>query len=221
MIAEHEGFDRGWYAGPVGWLGADGDGELMVALRCGLVEDRTRDALRRLRHRGRLGPRPRVGGVEDQAAAVASALGRAGSREDERERDRRTGRPLRGVRRGAGPGRHPRRGRLPRLALHAAGARPPRPRRRSGSASCSTSGRPASSPWAWPERRGGPAVLLGTSGTAAVNFAPAVVEASLGRVPLVVLTADRPPELRDRGAPQTIDQVRLYGRHAKWFAELP
>jgi isochorismate synthase len=37
MIEEHEGFDRGWYAGPIGWLGADGDGELMVALRCGLV----------------------------------------------------------------------------------------------------------------------------------------------------------------------------------------
>ena len=63
-------------------------------------------------------------------------------------------------------------------------------------------------------------VLLGTSGTAAVNFAPAVVEASLGRVPLLVLTADRPPELQDRGAPQTIDQNRLYGRHAKWFADL-
>ena len=65
-----------------------------------------------------------------------------------------------------------------------------------------------------------PAVLLGTSGTAVVNFAPAVVEASLGRVPLVVLTADRPAELRDRGAPQTIDQTHLYGRHSKWFAEL-
>jgi isochorismate synthase len=38
LIAEHEGFDRGWYAGPVGWLGADGDGELMVALRCGLLD---------------------------------------------------------------------------------------------------------------------------------------------------------------------------------------
>ena len=64
-------------------------------------------------------------------------------------------------------------------------------------------------------------VLLGTSGTAVVNFAPAVVEASLARVPLVVLTADRPVELRDRGAPQTIDQVALYGRHAKWWTELP
>lgn len=38
LIGEHEGFERGWYAGPVGWLGADGDGELMVALRCGLVD---------------------------------------------------------------------------------------------------------------------------------------------------------------------------------------
>jgi 2-succinyl-5-enolpyruvyl-6-hydroxy-3-cyclohexene-1-carboxylate synthase len=62
--------------------------------------------------------------------------------------------------------------------------------------------------------------LLGTSGTAAVNFGPAVVEASMGRVPLVVLTADRPAELQDRGAPQTIDQAHLYGRHEKWFSEL-
>jgi len=40
MIDENEAFDRGWYAGPIGWLGADGDGELMVALRCGLVSGR-------------------------------------------------------------------------------------------------------------------------------------------------------------------------------------
>jgi 2-succinyl-5-enolpyruvyl-6-hydroxy-3-cyclohexene-1-carboxylate synthase len=66
-----------------------------------------------------------------------------------------------------------------------------------------------------------PVVLLATSGTATVELAPAVVEASLSRVPLVVLTADRPPELRDRGAPQTIDQDHLYGRAAKWYAELP
>ena len=66
-----------------------------------------------------------------------------------------------------------------------------------------------------------PVVLLATSGTATVEFAPAVVEAQLSRVPLVVLTADRPAELRDRGAPQTIDQVHLYGRAAKWYSELP
>lgn len=64
-------------------------------------------------------------------------------------------------------------------------------------------------------------VLLGTSGTAVVNFGPAVVEASLARVPLVVLTADRPLELRDRGAPQTIDQIGLYAHHVRWATELP
>ncbi|HKF84946.1 MAG TPA: thiamine pyrophosphate-binding protein, partial [Candidatus Limnocylindrales bacterium] len=68
---------------------------------------------------------------------------------------------------------------------------------------------------------GRPVVLLATSGTAAAEFHPAVIEAQLSRVPLVVLTADRPPELRDRGAPQTIDQERLYGRAAKWYAALP
>jgi 2-succinyl-5-enolpyruvyl-6-hydroxy-3-cyclohexene-1-carboxylate synthase len=64
---------------------------------------------------------------------------------------------------------------------------------------------------------GVPAVLLCTSGTAAVNFHPAVVEASLSDVPMLVCTADRPPELRGIGSPQTIDQVRLYGRSARWF----
>ena len=66
-----------------------------------------------------------------------------------------------------------------------------------------------------------PVVLLSTSGTAAVEFAPAITEAALARVPLVVLTADRPAELRDRGAPQTVDQDHLFGRFAKWFSELP
>src|SRR5262245_39596350 len=64
---------------------------------------------------------------------------------------------------------------------------------------------------------GMPAVLLCTSGTAAANFHPAVLEASHARVPMVVCTADRPPELRDTGAGQTIDQVALYGTAARWF----
>jgi 2-succinyl-5-enolpyruvyl-6-hydroxy-3-cyclohexene-1-carboxylate synthase len=65
-----------------------------------------------------------------------------------------------------------------------------------------------------------PVVLVCTSGTAAANFLPAVVEANAAGVPLLVLTADRPPELRDVGAPQTIDQNRLFGSHAKWFVEV-
>lgn len=65
-----------------------------------------------------------------------------------------------------------------------------------------------------------PVALVCTSGTAAANFLPAVVEAFYARVPLLVLTADRPPELRDCGAGQTIDQIKLYGVHVKWFVEV-
>jgi 2-succinyl-5-enolpyruvyl-6-hydroxy-3-cyclohexene-1-carboxylate synthase len=65
-----------------------------------------------------------------------------------------------------------------------------------------------------------PVALLCTSGTAAANFTPAIVEAKLTHVPLLVLTADRPHELRDTGAPQSIDQNRLYGTYVKWFVEV-
>lgn len=65
-----------------------------------------------------------------------------------------------------------------------------------------------------------PVAVLSTSGTAAANFLPSVVEAHHGRVPLIVLTADRPREVRDFGASQTIDQVRLYGVHVKWFVDV-
>jgi 2-succinyl-5-enolpyruvyl-6-hydroxy-3-cyclohexene-1-carboxylate synthase len=68
---------------------------------------------------------------------------------------------------------------------------------------------------------GRPALLICTSGTAAANYLPAVVEAHYAGTPLIVLTADRPPELRDCDAGQTIDQVRLYGSHVRWFHELP
>lgn len=66
-----------------------------------------------------------------------------------------------------------------------------------------------------------PAVLICTSGTAAADFMPAVIEASMDMVPLIVLTADRPPELRNTGANQTIDQVKLYGGYVRWFCDLP
>ena len=68
---------------------------------------------------------------------------------------------------------------------------------------------------------GRPAVLVCTSGTAAANYLPAVVEASHAGVPMIVCTADRPPELRGWGSPQTIDQVGLYGTAVRWSIDLP
>ena len=64
---------------------------------------------------------------------------------------------------------------------------------------------------------GRPAVVVTTSGTAAVELHPAVVEAHQARVPLIAVTADRPAELHDVGAPQTVDQIHLYGRAVRWF----
>jgi 2-succinyl-5-enolpyruvyl-6-hydroxy-3-cyclohexene-1-carboxylate synthase len=67
---------------------------------------------------------------------------------------------------------------------------------------------------------GRPVAVTCTSGTAAANLMPAVVEAYEASVPLVVMTADRPPELRAVGAGQAVDQVKLYGSFAKWFVEV-
>jgi 2-succinyl-5-enolpyruvyl-6-hydroxy-3-cyclohexene-1-carboxylate synthase len=67
---------------------------------------------------------------------------------------------------------------------------------------------------------GRPVALACTSGTAAAHYAPAIIEARWARVPLIVLTADRPPELRDVGAGQTINQLGLYGDAVKWFVEV-
>ena len=70
------------------------------------------------------------------------------------------------------------------------------------------------------QANGEPVALLCTSGTAAANYHPAVCEADESALPLLVLTADRPPELRGVGAGQTVDQVKLYGSSVRWFCEV-
>ena len=60
-----------------------------------------------------------------------------------------------------------------------------------------------------------------SSGTAAANYYPAIVEAKQDAVPLIVLTADRPPELKSTGANQTIDQSKLFSNYVNWYFELP
>ncbi|WP_232702118.1 2-succinyl-5-enolpyruvyl-6-hydroxy-3-cyclohexene-1-carboxylic-acid synthase [Halobacterium wangiae] len=71
------------------------------------------------------------------------------------------------------------------------------------------------------KRTGRPTPVVSTSGTATANFHPAVMEATQARVPLLVLTADRPPELRDSGANQTVDQQTLYGDAVRHYRDLP
>lgn len=65
-----------------------------------------------------------------------------------------------------------------------------------------------------------PVVLVCTSGSAGAHYLPAMIEAAESMVPLIAVTADRPPELRDCAAGQTIDQNRLFGRFATWYHEL-
>jgi 2-succinyl-5-enolpyruvyl-6-hydroxy-3-cyclohexene-1-carboxylate synthase len=66
-----------------------------------------------------------------------------------------------------------------------------------------------------------PVAMVCTSGTAVANFFPAIIEANMSRVPLLILTADRPHELRHSGANQTIDQIKMYGDHVLWSVDMP
>ncbi|MDH5646570.1 MAG: 2-succinyl-5-enolpyruvyl-6-hydroxy-3-cyclohexene-1-carboxylic-acid synthase, partial [Candidatus Heimdallarchaeota archaeon] len=65
-----------------------------------------------------------------------------------------------------------------------------------------------------------PVILISTSGTATANFFPAIIEAESSNIPLIVITADRPHELRETGTNQTIDQLNLYGNKVRWFKDI-
>ena len=67
---------------------------------------------------------------------------------------------------------------------------------------------------------GEPVAVISTSGTAAANFFPAVIEAHYSHIPLLIITADRPPDLWEWGANQTVDQIRMYGNHSKWSVNI-
>lgn len=73
----------------------------------------------------------------------------------------------------------------------------------------------------WAKALGKPVALICTSGTAVANYLPSVVEASLSRVPLIILTADRPPELLQCGANQAIEQADIFGNYVRWSFTLP
>lgn len=68
---------------------------------------------------------------------------------------------------------------------------------------------------------GKPSVVVTTSGSAVANIFPAIIEASKKKIPLIIITADRPPELRFTGANQTIDQVKIFGAYTRWFVDMP
>ncbi|MEL6822075.1 MAG: 2-succinyl-5-enolpyruvyl-6-hydroxy-3-cyclohexene-1-carboxylic-acid synthase, partial [Calditrichota bacterium] len=68
---------------------------------------------------------------------------------------------------------------------------------------------------------GRPAVLICSSGTAGANYFPAIIEASVDRIPMIIITADRPPELRETAANQTIRQIPFYSGHTRWQFDMP
>lgn len=68
---------------------------------------------------------------------------------------------------------------------------------------------------------GKPSVIITTSGSAVANLFPAICEAAMDEVPLILLTADRPPELRGCGANQAMDQINFFGTYARWFVDMP
>ena len=212
-IDQNEPFDRGWYAGPVGYCDLAGNGEFRVALRSCLIEDdRTRLFAGAGIVRGS-SPERELGETGLKLGAVLPSLF---GMKDHRWRTYATADALLASLHSGlvesvviSPG-----SRSTPLVLAAASEGPPSrvvlDERSAGFVALGMA-----------KASGRPAALICTSGSAAANYLPAVVEADRARVPLVVITADRPPGFLDRDAPQTIDQIGLYGSHVRASANLP
>ena len=212
-IDEHEPFDRGWYAGPVGYCDLAGNGEFHVALRSCLIED---DRTRLFAGAGIVGGSSPERELEETNLKLGAVLPSLFGMKDHRWRTYATAHAL-AASLGSGsvegvvisPG-----SRSTPLALAAVSEGPPSwivlDERSAGFVALGMA-----------KASGKPMALICTSGSAAANYLPAVVEADRARVPLVVLTADRPPGFLSRDAPQTIDQIGLYGSHVRASADLP
>ena len=211
-IDRHEPFDRGWYAGPVGYCDLAGNGEFHVALRSCLVES---DRTRLFAGAGIVGASSSERELEETNLKLGAILPSLFGMKDHRWRTYATADglmatlrsgPVQGVVISPGSRSTP-------LVLAAVSEGPPMSmvldERSAGFVALGMA-----------KASGMPAALICTSGSAAANYLPAVVEADRARVPLVVITADRPPGFLVRDAPQTIDQIGLYGSHVRASANL-
>lgn len=212
-ISANEGFDRGWYSGPVGYCDLAGNGEFHVGLRSCLID---RNGAGLFAGAGIVAASSPEGEVEETNLKLGALLPSLFGMKDHRWRTYVTTRTLMANLRAGSVGgvvMSPGSRNTP-LVLAAAAEDLPRwtvlDERSAGFVALGMA-----------KVSGDPAALICTSGSAAANYLPAVAEADRARVPLVVITADRPPGALDRDAPQTIDQVNLYGSRVRASSYLP
>ena len=211
-ILDHEPMQRGWYAGPVGFCDLAGNGEFHVAVRSCLIEE---GHTRLFAGAGIVGVSSPERELEETNLKLNTILSSLFSMRDHRWRTYATADTLLDTLASAGtecvvvsPG-----SRSTPLAVAASSAdlavRVVIDERSAGFVALGMA-----------KASGRPAALICTSGSAAANYLPAVVEADRSRTPLVVITADRPPGFLARDTPQTIDQIGLYGSHVRASSNL-
>ncbi|GMH33012.1 hypothetical protein BSKO_00846 [Bryopsis sp. KO-2023] len=229
FLRENESFDRGFYAGPFGWVSGKG-AEFVVAIRSALI--RPSEQLSQSEH-----------GPQKHGVSLYGGVGVVHGSDPEaewKELDLKVHQIDMFLKEQSDPLNQPNINmawagtlveELCRLGINTFGVAP-------GSRSSPLTAAVACHPrtrivpclderslgfWALGHARstGMPAPVITSSGTAVANLLPSVVEASLAQVPMLVLSADRPPELRDCGANQTIDQVKIFGGYVRWFQDLP